>query len=415
MGILDQGLYSGANFVTSIVLARTLSREHFGAFALGFAVLSFFMQVYTSFALEPMGVIGPSDYAGRIRSYLLGQTQLLFTLVLPISLALALFVWLFAMRVGHTEGGTILVVSALTLPFILFPLLMRRIFYILFRPGIALLGSLIYSVLLVAMIMIADSLIVLNDTAGILILAIAGSASGGVLLQIFLRSGGSETHAVELRTILRRTWDFGKWLIFSGILIGLATQSQVYLTGVLSSVEAAGAVRILQTYIQPMMLTSTAFSALAAPAIAADFAAGLGQQVRRKILRFTLVLASISLLYEFFLVSFGSTLNKILFEERFSATVPFIPYWGLVPILLSLYWGGAMALQAAHKPEAMLVIAAFWSVFSLVPGVLLIPRLGVSGATISILSGFVAALLSTWFLYWLWVHREFRTREKGPG
>lgn len=415
LGILDQGLYSGANFVTSILLARTMSLEHFGLFALGFSVLSFFMQVYTSFALEPMGIIGPSDYAGRIQPYLLGQVRLLFTLILRISLAMGLILWLAGVRGGHSEGSTVLIISVLALPFILFPLLMRRIFYVLFRPGIALVGSTIYFILLMTIIKIAESFIALNDIAGIVILAIAASMSGVVLLQIFLRSGGSEADTVELKTILIKTWNFGKWLILSGILIGLATQSQVYLTGVLSSVEGAGAVRILQTFIQPMMLTSTAFSALAAPAIAADFAAGLGQQVRRKIVRFTIALASVSLVYAFSLRTFGPTVNTVLLGEKFSAIVPYIPFWGLVPVLLSLYWGGVMALQAARKPGAMLIIAVFWSIFSLVPGVVLIPMIGVWGATISIITGFVAAFSSTWILYWFWVRPKVRDEGKGSG
>ena len=75
--ILDQGIYSGANFLTSILLAKWLSNIEFGGFAIGLAALTFFMQVYTSFALEPMSVLGPSGYRDRLASYLMGQVRLL--------------------------------------------------------------------------------------------------------------------------------------------------------------------------------------------------------------------------------------------------------------------------------------------------------------------------------------------------
>ena len=128
LGIVDQTIFSGANFLVSVFLARWLSNEDFGEFAIGFAVLSFFMQVYTSFALEPMSVLGLSDYQDRIGSYLLGQVRLMFFLSVPTGVILGFFMWLAQFVSRHSVATPVLIFSAVSLPFILFPL-----FFFLFQ------------------------------------------------------------------------------------------------------------------------------------------------------------------------------------------------------------------------------------------------------------------------------------------
>src|SRR5688572_13623410 len=90
LSVLDQGIFSGANFILTIVLAKWLDVIEFGQFAIGLAIISFFMQIYTSFALEPMGIIGPSNYGFNIISYLSSQITLLFVLAIPIGAILSL-------------------------------------------------------------------------------------------------------------------------------------------------------------------------------------------------------------------------------------------------------------------------------------------------------------------------------------
>ena len=409
LAVLDQGLFSGANFLISVFLARWLGKVDFGAFAVGFAVLSFFMQIYTSFALEPMSIIGPYRYRDRIDSYLLAQVQLLFLLSIPVGIVLSLIIWLDELISNPSTVTSVLIFSALSVPLILFPLLMRRIFYVLLKPGWAFLGSGVYSLGLILIFFVKMHFGVLDGESSVIIFSLASFIAGLALLSI-LRRESSRSIKINVWVILVETWSFGKWLILSGVLIGLATQSQIYLTGILSSIENAGAVRILQTFIQPMMLTSTAFSALATPAMTADFASGAYKAMRRKMFQFTVALGCIALSYEFLLVFWGASLNDILFKGKYLSLTSQIPIWGLSPILLSFFWGGVISLQASQKPQAMVIIAGCWAFFSFVPAVIIIPRLGAWGATLSMVAGFCAAFVSTWILYWLWVHHVYMKR-----
>lgn len=406
LAILDQTIFSSANFIVSILLAKWLGDKDFGGFAIGLTIITFFMQVYTSFSLETISVIGPSGYHDRLYSYLMGQIRLLFLLSISLGILLGLIALATLLLSGNSENSSILFFSGVCLPFILFPLLMRRIFYVLLKPGFALVGSVIYFFGLIFIFYFTNQFDILTGINSLFIISIA-SFSSGLIMLLLLKNNGYSEEKIDLLIILSETWSFGKWLIISGIFIGLATQSQVYLVGVLSSTEDAGAVRILQTFIQPAMLIFTAFSSLVTPAIVNDFVSRKYNGMRRKIFLFTLSASIVALLYEYLLFLFGSYLNNSLFGEKYSAYSNQILIWGFVPILWALFWGGSIALQAIQKPQIMVIISSLWAFISLISGWIFIPFFGVWGATISIVLGFVVALISVWLVYWTIVHRKY--------
>lgn len=409
--VLDQGLYSGANFIGSILLARWLDVRQFGEFAIGFTILIFFMQIYTSFILEPMGILGPSNYGDRLKPYLRRHVDLLFIITTPVAVFLAASVVFVRHLNNDSSMSPTLFYSLLGLPFFLFPLLMRRIFYVLQKPGFAFLGSVVYFFGLTGCLLVIKEASKLTSTNGTLVVLLSASASGLLMLSL-LRTDRVFLQEIDLKSVLREIWSFGRWLLLSGLLIGLATQSQVYLTGILSNLEDAGAVRILQNFIQPMMLVFTALSALVTPIIASAFASGNYQSVRRKIAQFIFGACLLALTYECLLILFGNSLSHALFFGKYSIYASQIPIWGLIPLIWSLFWGGVIALQAIQKPNAMVVISGVWAISSLVSGLTLIPSWGVWGATVSIFSGFFVAFIGTWILYWFLVHRKYNSTRR---
>lgn len=411
IAIFDQSVFSSANFVSSLLLARWLDAKQFGEFAIGFTILILFMQIYTSFILEPIGILGPSNYSDRLVPYLRRHVNLLFALTVPVAILLAIIVVIISRLYESPSMLQTLFYSLLGLPLILFPLLMRRIFYVLQKPGFASLGSVVYFLGLMGSLFVIKGVGKLTGTTGVLLVLCASLGSGLVML-FFLKNQQEDSRNIDIKSIFVEAWLFGRWLIASGVLIGLATQSQVYLSGMLSRLEDAGVIRILQTYIQPMMLVSTALSALVTPLIASDFAAGAYASMRKKMLLFMLVFGGLAGIYEICLIIWGESISAVLFANKYLMPKSQIATWGILPIILSLFWGGAMALQASKRPQAMFVISVFWSSFSIVPAFILIPLWGVWGATISMLMGFVAALAITWFLYWLWVGRTI-TKKQG--
>jgi hypothetical protein len=89
LSVLDQGLYSGANFVLSILLARWLSPSYYGMFAIAFAIYLFAYQVHNAIILEPMSVLGPARMYHRLADYLRDQLKLHFVVSLVAGLVIS--------------------------------------------------------------------------------------------------------------------------------------------------------------------------------------------------------------------------------------------------------------------------------------------------------------------------------------
>ena len=76
LSVLDQGLTSGASFLLNLFLARWLTSEAYGAFAVAFATLLFLSGYHNVLLLEPMTVLGPARYSAEMTGYFFAQLKL---------------------------------------------------------------------------------------------------------------------------------------------------------------------------------------------------------------------------------------------------------------------------------------------------------------------------------------------------
>ncbi len=70
IAILDQAMISGSNFAIGILLARWLSPEGYGTYALTFSIFLLLSQIQQALLLEPQSVLGPSRFADQPPQYL---------------------------------------------------------------------------------------------------------------------------------------------------------------------------------------------------------------------------------------------------------------------------------------------------------------------------------------------------------
>lgn len=68
--IADQALFSGSHFLVSILLARWLTPEQYGGFAIAYTVFILLASLYEALLIEPMLVFGSGKYASRFTQYL---------------------------------------------------------------------------------------------------------------------------------------------------------------------------------------------------------------------------------------------------------------------------------------------------------------------------------------------------------
>ena len=406
MAILDQGVYSGANFILSILLARWLFPSQYGVYSIVFAVYQFAYQAHNAIILEPMSVLGPSEMYHRLADYLRDQIKLHFVISLFAGLAICA-VGLVILSFNQILGKVVIIMG-IVLSLILLPLLMRRGFYLFQKPEFALLGSVIYIIVLCGALWLVKVSINMSVELAFPIIGLAGLVCGLYLIkQIPPRHSASPPVSV----IWLNNWEYGRWLVYSSLLIASAAQVQTFVVGAFLGLNDAGAFRALQNFVQPMILFFAAISAFLLPSLSHDFGTGniLGLQRKGKYL-FALFLV-VSVGFELFLLKYASTLEFILYEGKFSAYVYLIPVWGLIPIAAVLTYVYYFLLQSIQQPKAILIGSIAWSVASAVVSIVFSIEWGVTGATVSIIIGYLIAGIAFAFLYRYYISKPNNIRS----
>src|ERR1017187_1001182 len=86
LALTDQGLLSGSNFFIAILLARWLSRDGYGAYAMGFSIFMLLSGFHNAFFLEPMSVFGPESYSRCRTGYVKKLLRFHFVLTFGLSM-----------------------------------------------------------------------------------------------------------------------------------------------------------------------------------------------------------------------------------------------------------------------------------------------------------------------------------------
>ncbi len=331
------------------------------------------------------------------------QIRLLFCLAVPLGIILALVVVILSSFGESNVTSSTLIAVGIALSFLLLPWLTRRVFYVLAKPGFALLGSCIYALLTVGGILYIEKFDLLNARSAIVVLSGAGLVSSLILIYILTRL---TDHNIKISTIetLIQNLRFGKWLIWSGLLIALSGQAPIFLASSILGLQEAGALRALQTLIQPMILATTAITALSTPNLATEYVSGNIEIFKQKARLISLAMTGFAVLFELLLLLFWSPIESIVYRGRFLKYAPMLPYWGIIAVILAGASGMQASFQAAKKTEGLLIGAAVWTLVCFGTGIWFTNRWGLWGLTVSTLVGYIILGLTFAYFYWLWFY-----------
>ena len=400
LAVVDQGIFSGSNFVITILLARYLPSYDFGAFSLSYSIIVVFQQLHSAILLEPISVFG-STYKGlKKKKYLNSQAKLHF-LITAIWGALFLAV-LLLLKIFIKDSAVLnlLVLWCLLLPIYLLIFFTRRIFYILKKPALAMTSSVLYTITMFLGVAYFIQKNILDATTGIVVVVVP-SFFGSLLLYSWIKQPEKDA-AFSIKALFQENLTIGKWLVLSGVFIALANQTQIYLSSSIIGVEAAGVLRALQSFTQPMTLTVVAISSYTLPIISRDFLNYDKVSGRKKALLISLILIILSLVFEMILIFWNTEIEGLFFQGRYSQFVYLMPILGIAPIISAAYSGFSNILMAIKQPKALLVASLIWITVNLSVGTIIIMQYGILGAVISIIIGHLSLLFSFYFLYRKW-------------
>jgi O-antigen/teichoic acid export membrane protein len=369
LAIVDQGLISGSNFMVSILLARWLLPDQYGAYAVAFGIYMLLALVYQSLMLEPMGVFGSSTYRSNLRGYLrtLGWIHVAISVTSCVALIIA---WAVAHRLG--AGGAVtgaLGGIAFALPGLMLFSLARRSFYVELSPAPAAAGALIYLTVVLAGLYVVYKHALLSPFSAFLLLG-AGALVTGIVLMFRLRSGLSGSGpAPALRETWNRHWRYGGWAFASCIAAWLPSYIYYPLLSSFKGMAQSGQLKALMNLTMPFEQTKGALFMLFLP-YAARVVEQQGKTGTRTLGgRLTLVSVIGAIIYWSIIIPLHKPVFQILYSGRYMEVAYLLPLLALGQIFWSAAYGPSIALRAMESPASVFVAFASATVASLLVGV----------------------------------------------
>jgi O-antigen/teichoic acid export membrane protein len=399
LGILDQGLHSGANFLLGILLARWISPEMYGGFAASYSLFLLFSTFQVALIAEPMSIFGADQYRKDLITYLNYLLRIQWFGVL-LGALLLIFILLFLAKGVLRESMIAMVIS---LPFIFFYWFVRRAFYIEMQSGMAMMTSLIYSSLLILIIFYLQFMTGLTITAAYLAIALSSFIASSLALPrlgISFLGRHSWESSINPQLVNRELWNFGKWVLPAYLAGWLTSFSFPLFVSILMNSQSAGAYRALQNLFLPFQQFLAAITLLALPWLAKQ----RSDHGSARLFGLTQAIAAISgliaLIYCFLIIIFRHEIVALLYENSFYSSFDYLVVFlaistllGSVPLILGL------ALRVLDQPDTILWSKGCAAIFTVLFAIPIIKLFQMNGVIFALLGGVAVESFMMLFFY----------------
>lgn len=382
LALLDQGLLSGSNFFIAILLARWLSRDEYGAYAMGFSIFILLSGFHNAFFLEPMSVFGPEAYAGCLGTYvkkLLGF-QFVFTLLLSALTGVGVLLLPFFV-IDHSLTSAMWGVC-LSVPLILFYWICRRVAYLKFAPGLAVLGSATYCASALVLVLVLREW--LSPFTGFLIQALAAMPAV-VVLWASLGSSAEPQAGPSNPKILRQHWRYGRWVLGSAIVNWVSGYAYYVIVGALLPMQDVAALRALRNLTEPCYRAMAAIILLVLPWASARLVEEGIQGLRRRTRQLNLLFGGCALIYFLALCVFGNRVMNLLYAGRYNGSSHLLVLATAPLVFIAASLGSEIAVQVMQSPSEVFLAYGASGALTFLLGVPFTHYWGLVGGLVSIL------------------------------
>jgi O-antigen/teichoic acid export membrane protein len=410
LAMVDQGLVMGSNFVLTILLARWLSPEQYGGYALAFAALTLFLLLYQSLLLEPMLVFGGSAYRNCLRGYLKVLLLLHSGMSLVIIFVLCVSAGV-AFKLGQADGlPGALVGVAFAAPSVFLFWLAKRMFYLKLSPAPSAGGALLSCAITIGGVTLVYKHGLLSPLLALLLMGLGSlGASVALLTYLGLRLPSSQD-VPRLLDTWRQHWRYGRWALVANAMMWIPLNIFYTLLGSFSGMVQVGELKALMNFASPMFQAFSALSPLLLPYAARVVEERDGSRVSFVARRMTLAYVSCAVAYWVVLLLFKGPVFRILYSGRYTEVAYLLPVVALGSVFCCAFFGPATALRSMQSSYSVFAAVCVSNCISLAIGIPVTRALGIKGAVwsmaLSEALGFVAAVAL--------LHRKVRRFSQTP-
>jgi len=347
--LVDQGLFALSNFALGILLARWVSVEQYGSFAVAQSVFLLAGTLHTGLFIEPMLVFGSAKHATRFPVYLEVLLAAHWRVTAVGSLLFAAAALGFELVSSHTLAAALLGV-AIAGPLILFSWLMRRACLSRFEPRWSATGGAFYLLVLVAGCLLLRLTRLLSPFSALVLWGVAGLSSG-LWIQRRLRAvaSGGEGAALSRGEVFDDHWRYGRWAVASSGLSWIPGQLYYILLPSFAGLQAAGTLRAVSNLVVPITHFNEALNSLLLPALAS--AAPTKTRFHKFLAAGVVVFVGGSLAYGAVLTAFREPVIDWLYHGRYREAAGLVPLMSLIPVAAALSAVLGSALRAREQPR----------------------------------------------------------------
>jgi len=389
--ILDQALFSGANFITNILLARWLTPIQYGAYAFAFSIFLFISTIHAAAFITPMLVYGGGRYRHNQPRYTAILIYGHLVTMLPIALILlaaAFFIGKFhSLYVRDALLG--LIIGG---PLILLLWLVRRAFYIRFKPVYSAIGGGIYLILFLWGIYFLHVTHHLTQYSAFVTMGL--SAIPVIVFFIYsLRPKWTTVSEFTSKVVLIDHWKYGKWSLATAGASWFQYNIYFLILPLWLGLKGTAILKVIMNIGMIAVMSNAAICMLLIPLLSRYF-----YEDKKKMVVVTKFFTNIfiigNFLFALILIFFPRLIMYILYGNKYQEFYYLIPLLALISIPSGISALLASALRAMERPDKAFWCYAISAIIAICCGIPMAMGFGIEGAISAIfLSSLTASVL----------------------
>jgi O-antigen/teichoic acid export membrane protein len=403
-GFTDQALISATNFITMVLLARSLSPTEFGYFTLVYLGIMFAGSMQSSLVTIPHNVLGANLHGENYAQYTTSTAagQLLFALGSGLLVLAGAGIARFA---GSDLSGLLLGLVPAMVAWLLQEFV-RRVLYTERRLGAAFTNDIISYGGQMFVIAVLWHLGLLTASVALYVLATTSLLATALGIWQIRHSLTREIQP----TFILENWRYGKWIAgaeFVGTWVSL--QLYVYIAAVIVGPAAAATLNAASILFGPLRILMLSLNTILpiqfARTVDADGTWAFGPQLK---LAYA-VSAPLAGIYCLLVAVLADALLRLVYVDKYIDSVMVVVLYAIFYFLASLMLIMNSALSARRLTRPMFISRLYGCLISLPIGWLMTAIVGVEGAVL----GMILATLCVNLLLWR-AHRLEAVGATGP-
>lgn len=350
--IVEQAMIAGSNFLLNVLVARWLTAEQYGAYAVAFAVYMLLISFYQALVLEPMSVLSASLDEERFRAYLGSMLRVQARISSVLVALLGLFVLGVFTIHGHNYLGWTLLALVISIPTILLFFFLRIACYVRHRPQQATQGAFIYTCVMLLGLVVIRHWFEISGAMVFLAMGVTAAVVSGLLLK---RLRPTFRSAVSDRDEWIEHWRFGRWELSKVGFDWLSQNISYTLTAGFLGMAEVGAVKAIMTLFLPLTQSMAALRRLLLPHLASVSDRNGHRGTANSVWNIILLYVAGALVYGVFVSVAAKPLFQLLYGGKFMEYAYLVP-WAAVASLFGLPAHVIdMGLRAIRSPKSIFV------------------------------------------------------------